>query len=389
MRPEPHPAIAGASREMVKPLVGAFKRAIRLSRPTVGTEHLLFVLLTGESAASELLAPKARVSGPLMGVIAAKDDVHWASEERAADPASAGDPAVVALLREAEWLARQSTGRRGKQHPDGGQPPPEIQHPLPTDALAAAIRQAFLHAHERGVSQANATHMLMGLIHDPGNRACEALLERRLDRDELIARLSVHPSAHQDGTPRSDGVEGLRNLGVLNQGGWKLWGGLARALTSGGFGSPIVPTVRQEARRQAVRLGHSNVTTVHLLLAMLALDDQLTTTGLRLRDGLEQNNTAAELLRAQGVTLPVAVNAAELVPAERGEPGSPVPPKLSGGAEQALTRARLNANERKDPSTGTTHLLTALLADPDDPCNALLAAVGVDTDRLRRTLGHS
>ncbi|WP_433337541.1 Clp protease N-terminal domain-containing protein [Spirillospora sp. CA-294931] len=376
MRPVP---IAGVSREVVEALVGAFRRAIRLDRPTVGTEHLLFALLKGGSAASEVLAPGVRVSGSLMGVIAAKDEVRWLSEERADDTASAGDPAVVALLREAEWLARQ------KQRPDGEQPSPL----LPTGALAAAIRQAFPHAHERGVSRTNATHLLMGLLHDPGNRACEALLEQRLDRDELVARLAEHPSAHQDGTPHSDAIEGLRNLGMLDQERGKLWGGLARALSSGGFGSPIVLTVRQEARRGAVRLGHSTVTTVHLLLAVLALDDQLTSAGLRLRDGLERNNTGAESLRARGVTLPTALDAAtELIPADQTEPGSPVPLKLSDGAEQALTRARLSANARKDPSTGTTHLLGALLADPGDPCDTLLTTLGVDTGELRRTLAH-
>ncbi|MBC6456584.1 Clp protease N-terminal domain-containing protein [Actinomadura sp. HBU206391] len=40
--------------------------------------------------------------------------------------------------------------------------------------------------------------------------------------------------------------------------------------------------------------------------------------------------------------------------------------------------------ERKDPTTGTIHLLTALLADSDDPCTTLLVAIGVDTDELRR-----
>lgn len=53
-----------------------------------------------------------------------------------------------------------------------------------------------------------------------------------------------------------------------------------------------------------------------------------------------------------------------------------------------MTRARLHSHERKDPTTGTTHLLAALLANSDDLGTTLLAAIGVDTDELRRALGH-
>jgi ATP-dependent Clp protease ATP-binding subunit ClpA len=383
MRLEPHPATTDVSREVGELLVEAFRRAIRLDQPTVGTEHLLFALLKGESAAKDALTPKVRASGPLMGVIAAKGVEHWESEDGVNDTAAtpADDLAVMALLREAEWTALRMAERRGKPPLSPG------RRPLPTEGLVAAIGQALLCAHELGVSRANATHLLMGLVHDPGNRASEALLERRLDRDELIARLAVHPSAHQDGTPHADSVNGLRNLGVLTQRG-PFWGSLARALSSGSFGSPVLPTVRREARRQAVRLGHPSVATVHLLLAMLALDDQLTTTGHQLRDELVQSNTGADLLRTRGVTLHAAANAAaDLILVDQRWTGPPAP-REERGVEQALTGARLHSHERKDPTTGTTHLLTALLTDSDDLGTTLLASIGVDTDELRRALGH-
>jgi hypothetical protein len=49
---------------VVELLVEAFRRAIRLDQPTVGTEHLLFALLKGESAAKDLLAPRVSNLGP-------------------------------------------------------------------------------------------------------------------------------------------------------------------------------------------------------------------------------------------------------------------------------------------------------------------------------------
>lgn len=363
MRPEPHTATADASRELRETLVEAFRRAVRDGRPDVGTEHVLVALLDGESAAKDLLAPRVRDSGSLMGVITAKGAEHWVGEDRAGDGEPLGGHAVAALLREAAWAASED----------------EVP-PRPTGALTAALAQALMRAGELGVSRANASHLLMGLLHDRGNRACEALLERRVNREDLLARLAVHPSARQDGTRHPDGVAGLRNMGVLNERGM-YWGRLARVLSSGGFGSPVIPTVRLEAERQAVRLGHSEVTPVHLLLGMLSLDDQLAEAGLRLRAKWARTNKGAELLRERGVTLAAMVDALA-------EPSTadPFRPTMHEEIGRLLTRARLRCHERGDPSTGTTHLLAVLVAEPAEPCGPLLASLGVDTAELRQAL---
>ncbi|GAA0329036.1 hypothetical protein GCM10010151_18590 [Actinoallomurus spadix] len=377
-----------ASREVVESLARAYEKAAETGR-TVGTQHLLFALLKGESAAAELLS---RSNGGLRAVISAKDDRVWlwlSGDDGRNDPPAA--PAVTALLHEAAWVARRTAKPRDESAS------PEDQPMVPSEALAAALGQMLMCAHEFGVSWANETHMLMGLLHDPGNRASEALLERRLDRDELIARLAVHPSARQDGAPNMRSVDGLRNLGVLDKPAGRGWGGrIVRRLTSGGFGTPVVPTVRMEAERQAIRLGHSRVTTAHLLLAMLVVDDQVTTAGHRFRDGVAQVNTGAELLRTRGATASAMFDAvADLIRADdavadlirTGDGPQADSLALDNGAGKALTRARLLAHERKSPSTGTTHLLAAVLADPDDPCHSLLSAIGVDVEELRQALG--
>ena len=361
MRRELRTCPADASREVKDTLVEAFRRAVRDGRPDVGTEHLLFALLGGDSAAKDLLAPRARDSGSLMGVITAKGAEHWAGEDRSGE--SPGCRTAAALLREAAWTASRDEAP-----------------PRPTGALTAALAQALKQAESLGVSRANTSHLLMGLLHDPGNRACEALLERRMDRGDLIDRLAVHPSAHQDGTERPDALSGLRNMGMLTERGM-YWGRLARTLSGGGFGSPVVLTVRKEAERQAVRLGHSEVTEVHLLLGMLVLDDQLSEAGLSLRPEWAGVNRGAELLRRRGVTLASVVDALA-------EPDTAVPfrPTMHEDIERILTRARLRCHERKDPSTGTDHLLAVLVADPGGPCESLLTSHGVDSEELRQAL---
>ncbi|HEY8479778.1 MAG TPA: Clp protease N-terminal domain-containing protein [Spirillospora sp.] len=369
MRSESRTTPADASREVTETLVRAFRRAAREERRAVGTEHVLHALLDGESAARDLVASTVRDTGALMGTINAKGDEHWTGRDDAGDGTPAG-PAVMAVLREAAWTA------------GGG-----AQSPRPTGALTAALAHALRSAGEHGVSLANPSHLLVGLLHDPGNRACEALLERRIDRGALVAAVTDHPSVRRDGARTSRCVDGLRHMGMLTRRG-AYWSRLARALSSGGFGSPIMLTVRREAKRQAVRLGHPEVTAPHLLLGMLVLDDELAHAGLALRDEWTRVNKGAELLRERGVTLADVANAPVLAPAE-GDVQDPSGPRMHEEVEATLNRARLLRNERKDPSTGTTHLLAALVAEPDGPCDTLLTSLGVKTGELCEALGQA
>lgn len=374
MGTEPNPAPADASREARETLVAAIRRAAQDERPDVGTDHLLAALVDGESAAKDVAAPGIRDAASLTGMIKAKGAEHWVGRDEADDGAPAAGPGVTALVREAAWAAVKTAP------------------PRPTGALTAALARAFQSARDHGVALANPSHLLMGLLHDPGNRACEALLERRMDREEILAALADHPSVRQDGTRSTLPLDGLRNMGMLTERG-RYWGRLARSLSGGGFGSPVVPTVRQEAVRQAVRLGHPEVTPAHLLLGMLVMDDELTRAGLELRAEWAGASKGAELLRERGVTLGAVAGAPGLAPVEADveadtDAENPSEPRLHEDTERVLARTRLICNERKDPSAGTTHLLTALVEEPGGACDALLASLGVETGELREALAR-
>ncbi|WP_433870946.1 Clp protease N-terminal domain-containing protein [Saccharopolyspora sp. CA-218241] len=378
MRTESHPITADASGEATTLLVEAFRQALRAGHPAVGTEHLLAALLRGDAAAKELLVPGGRGAEELLAVVA-KDAARWGSEDGTDDVVFADHFAVGALLREVEWSAWQrKTDVAGESRSD------ELR-PQATSALVAAIGRALLGAHELGVARAGATHLLLGLLHDPANRAGEALRERGLDPGGIRTGLTDHPSARQDGPWHGDSVTGLRHLGMLTERG-PYWGGLARSLSSGGFGTPMVLTVRREAMRQAVRFGHPQVTTAHLVLAMLVVDEQIATSGQRLRKRFAVDNAGAELLRDRGVARAAAAGAvADLAPS--GERSRPTDPSLASGVEGVLHRAREIASERGAKATGTNHLLIALLAADDDPGTALLSTLGVDVGELRDALG--
>ncbi|RKT88946.1 Clp amino terminal domain-containing protein, pathogenicity island component [Saccharopolyspora antimicrobica] len=350
------------SREVAEALTEAFRGAIRREQPAVGTEHVLSALLDGDSAAGKVLAPTVRASGSMMGVIRAKGiGDHWVHDE---DAEPVHDLAVTGLLREAEWAARQK---------DSDVPPP-------TGALRAALRQALLYADEHGTPRANTAHLLMGLLHSPQNRAHEALRECRVDRSDVLARLQVHPSAREPGEPpRTDTARTLRKMGLLTGRRGQLSVRLVAKLF--GNGAPVFMVLRPEARRQAIRLGHGEVTTAHLLLAVLALDEQLTAAGERFSPELAGSSTAAERLRTRGVTLHAAASAAlDLVPAAENRPRAGEFPE-NGALLKVLTKARWRAEENGVPA-GTDVLLAELLAEPDGLAGALLTGLGVDTDDL-------
>ncbi|MDA3642595.1 hypothetical protein LZ318_39270 [Saccharopolyspora indica] len=351
------------SRDVAEALTLAFREAIRRTQPKVGTEHVLSALLDGDSAAGGVLAPTVRASGSMMGVIRAKGiDDHWVHDD---DAEPVHDLAVTGLLREAAWAARQT---------DSDVPPP-------TGALRAALRQALLYADEHGTPRANTTHLLMGLLHTPDNRAHEALRERRVDRSDVLARLRVHPSAGEPGEPpHTDTARTLRKMGLLDGQRGQMSVRLVAKLF--GNGAPVFMALRMEARRQAVRLGHGEMTTAHLLLAVLALDEQLTTAGQRFSPELAGSNTAAERLRARGLTLHAAADAARnLFPEAENHPYAEKFPE-NPALEKVLTKARWRAGEDRVPA-GTDHLLAELLAEPDGPVTALLSGIGIDTTDLR------
>lgn len=350
------------SREVAGTLLRAFHEAVRRDQRAVGTEHVLSALLDGDSAAGEVLAPTVRASGSMMGLIRAKGiGDRWVYDD-AAEPV--GDLAVTGLLRETAWAARRK----------------DSEVPPPTGALRAALRQALLYAAEHGTPRANMTHLLMGLLHVPENRAHEVLREHRVDRDDVLARLRVHSGAREPGEPpHTDTALTLRKMGLLaGQRGQTSVRLVAKLFSNG---APVFMALRREARRQAIRLGHRERTTAHLLLAVLALDEQLTAAGGQFSPELAGSNTAAERLRDREVTLNTAANALlELVPAAENRSHDEELPE-DQTIETVLSKARWRADEAGVPA-GTTHLLAELLAGPDEVVAELLTRLGVDTGDL-------
>ncbi|MFE3824705.1 Clp protease N-terminal domain-containing protein [Streptomyces sp. NPDC059092] len=376
-------------------LVETAHEATTCESRTAGTEHLVHMLVMGDSPAGGAIAPGMRQAGGLGGIIQAltfpDSKRPWVHDDTATAPdplpAHPGDEAEAdAVWREATWRAAHKKTRRGA--PEADALPPE-----PSGALRACLLRALRLARQEGTPSVRCRHIARALLQLPDSRALEAMTLQRIDRaaasvalDTLDAGAATDPDF-----PEPPSVRGMRGAGVLGEGG-----GLARVLMSWMFrsgpdGDGMVTSVFLEAERQAVRRGHGVVEPVDLLLAVVALDRALTLTGRSFPEATAAVNEAAALLRTYGA------RPAALVRAARAGVSDPVPGPFpastdlprSRAAERAQSVAQLMAAERGSATVGTVHLLAALLIDDEGETGRLLRAEGVDVTALKDRLTPS
>lgn len=164
---------------------------------------------------------------------------------------------------------------------------------------------------------------------------------------------------------------------------------------------PVIPGIEAEILRQAVRSGHREVQTSAALLAVMSLDDQLESTGRRLKEPYIPHNQAGRVLAAAGIDLGRAQRVAEglteqsghLPEAESAErfwgTGKPGDPPWGRTAARVADRAASIAENRGHRDIGTSHLLAALLDEPDSSGRGLLTELGVDLEALRTRIDES
>jgi hypothetical protein len=152
--------------------------------------------------------------------------------------------------------------------------------------------------------------------------------------------------------------------------------------------------VEQRARQLAVRAGADVVTGAHVLVAVLAMHDELVRDGRPVRPDIHRWNQAGEILARHDATAVPALRAlADLPPTddewrldglpEKGwhQPKASLAAPAHGRSElSALRGASLAAYRRGDLYAGTTHLLVELLADPSGLAGWLLRLIDVDPE---------
>jgi len=348
--------------DVVRSLARALRTAVRAELKAVGTDTVLAELVA-ETDAGEAIAPGMRKSGSLGGRIRAlATGGRWVSTDDAEDVA---DDEVDAVWREVLWLRRS-----GESEPDA------VELPGTTRALRTVLHHALETARAEGTLCVNRNHVARALLELPGTRAREAMTLERIDTAAALERLDAltpleGPEPFSLRVLRMGGAFGRRRNPVTRVlGSW--------ASGTGVNGSPVLSAVHSEALRQAARRGRDVCGPVDELVGILALDRTLHVHGRTLTDDLKAANSAADVLRGHGIRQDTLRTALAAVPpaTEEATQGNE-----EHAAQRATDAARLTAAEHGAPTTGTVHLLTALLDD-----ETVVGVLGPDVSALRADL---
>ena len=132
--------------------------------------------------------------------------------------------------------------------------------------------------------------------------------------------------------------------------------------------SQRVKDVIAYSKEEAIRLGHNNIGTEHLVLGIL-------------RDG---KGKAVRLLKSLDVDLSaVRAKIESIAPPKEVLDDTPKNLQLTKQAERALKTTFLEARLQKSNSVDTVHLLLCILKNEDDPIAQLMSKFNVDYDTLK------
>ncbi|MGW6054933.1 Clp protease N-terminal domain-containing protein [Streptomyces sp. NPDC055189] len=385
-------------RDVVALLRETMKTVAKQEREDVGTESVLYVLVSGDSAAGSVIAPGMKASGTLAASIGCRGTSVWVSGDAGDDITGTEDDEreIDAFWREVRyeeakrlrWKNRKEEKGDREGDAEGEEKQASVELPPMTNALRSCLRKALEAAREEGAVSVRVRHVARAMFELPDTRAREAMVVQKVDVSAASAALDALRGS--DEAPEPATVLGLRKAGTFGKSGnpltrkfmaWILGGGA-------GFGSAVVGMVRSEARRGVVRRGASEMEPVDVLLGILALDRSLTVAGRELPEKLAGANQGAELLRRHGARQDAVARA--LLPSTGVVEEEPREiPSTAGFDQRLLHVTQLTASAAGSPTVGTTHLLAALLDETGtDAASAatierVLTESGVDVAGLR------
>ncbi|MFJ8138693.1 Clp protease N-terminal domain-containing protein [Streptomyces sp. NPDC096013] len=383
-------------RDVVALVLEAMRAVDKQERGDVGTESVLYALVSGDSAAGSAIAPGMRASGALAGSIGCRGTSVWVNQDAGGGTAGSPDDEreIDAFWREVRLGEAKRLRRTHRKHKDGrgqsqgqGQGQGSLELPAMTGALRTCLRTALEAARKEGTVSVRVRHLAHALVALPGTRAREAMALAKVDVSAASTALDALRGS--DEAPEPGSVLVLRTAGTFGKSGNPLTRKLTAWIFGGGagFGSAVVGAVRAEAPRGAVRRGASELEPVDVLLGILALDRSLTVAGRRLPRELAGANQGAALLRRHGVRQDAVARV--LLPSTGVAEEEPRVVRGHADFEQRLLHvAQFTASAHGSPTVGTTHLLAALLDKGSDAESAaeierVLTASGADVSELR------
>ncbi|HZN71009.1 MAG TPA: Clp protease N-terminal domain-containing protein [Micromonosporaceae bacterium] len=318
-----------------------------------------------------------------VGLVNRGGTTQWQSRERASgDAAGPAGSDIAGLFLEATWNARRQLRR-------------SVDQPAPrfSSAVVLAVRRAIEDASVRHLAHAHKVHLLTALLDDTANRANERLRALGIEPQSLLEGPSA--TLNQSGPPIAFGAMKLYLTGHLNpphrrrpsvRQVVRRW---HHALL--GDTMPMITAVELEAMRHAARLDHHQVGVLHLLLAIIATDQQIHGLHWNLSERLSTHSSAAELLTRHGARYDTLVHDVLV----RGKSlDGPIDRRYrwrrhiwsaptSSALAAVVDRTHAEAEARHHRDAGTDHMLWVLLSDDAGPCVRLLEPT-TDIEGLRR-----
>jgi hypothetical protein len=362
-------------------LAGACTLARRRPTSSVGTDHLLVSLALRMPGLREALGSGLRDLRRALG----KEQHGPEPATRASGSMADLDLEVDGALREALWLVFVS-GAHGAVAV--GSPVPQV-----SPGIREALRRSLVDSAAQGVHWSGSVYLLDAVLADPQERA-HRLLRRCHIEPQLVLAGAHHATATPvEDRPRTPMIDMLSTYDAISPPDRsptvhlisRLWGAyIARRSRV----TPILHALEMEAIRQAVRLDHLQVTTAHLLLAVLSLDEQLTAAQVRLPNELVEDNAGGEILAAHGVTHHAALQHLAQQPVT--DPPVPSVPPRHQRLRRTLPHDSMWTSEARDAGTsarattdglalcGSTQLLIAALTNLDASAAQLLRRMGPD-----------
>ncbi|GAA1182272.1 hypothetical protein GCM10009654_44390 [Streptomyces hebeiensis] len=385
---------AGFTTEFEKDVAKLLREAMRAvadqEREDVGTESVLYALVSGEWAEGSAIAPGMRASGSLGGSIGSRGTSVWVSDD--AGDGTAGSPdderEIDAFWREVRHEEAKRLRWKNRKKKEDAAARESLELPPMTGALRTCLRKALEAAREEGTIAVRVRHVARALVELPDTRAREAMVLEKLDASAASAALDALRGS--DEAPEPGTVLVLRKAGTFGKSGNPLTRKFTAWIFGGGagFGSAVVSAVRGEASRGAVRRGAPETEPVDVLLGILALDRSLTVAGRELPEKLTGANQGAELLHRHGVRQDAVARV--LLPSTG--VAAEEPPEVDGPADferRLLHVTQFTAAAQNSPTVGTTHLLAALLdktgtnAESAAEIERVLTESGADVPALR------
>jgi ClpA/ClpB-like protein len=350
---------------IVNALNAASSRAVAdanglVTGPNVLAECLRRVLRPGSTARLASVVPWPRV--------------EWVPADLGGVPAGAIATEAVAALRESGWRAHHASPTAA----------PAVEW---DQAVLAGLRTALATAATAGLARAGVVHLLFALLANPDVRTQETLALYHTDRLSLLREVRERSLRERESAPWLPGLTYLALFGAT-AGTWyarPVTSAIRRTVSRRAQLPPMLYALAAEADRYAVRMGRATVQPLHLVVAVLGLEEQLAATKTDLRPAWRRHSAAAlRLYRGLPAGQTGEWLAADLdgpvAEASAGPGATRHEPPWSGPARATLAAsARMEGLFRQ---VGADDLLIAVTESGDQPAARLMSRCGLTPDAL-------